>query len=588
VEGREEPEAVEAVGEGISGKPWIVARPPREACARLAAALGVTPVAAAILWDRGVRDVEEGQRFLDPALTALHDPDTFPQMDAAVERIARAVAGGEPIAIYGDYDVDGVSSSALLLDLFDLVGVSVDVYLPHRVEEGYGLNEAALDDLARRGIRLVITVDNGTGMAREIAHGRERGLSFVVTDHHEAACADTPADAHLNPKAEPSIPFRDLSGVGVVFKLAWAISRRFSRARKVSPELRGFLRRALGYVALGTVADVCPLRGENRTLVAHGLRELDAWDRPGIRALREIACPEGGPLTASALAFRIGPRINAAGRMGRADLALELLRTRDPDRAREIARHLDRENRRRQDVERRILEDARERIAREFDLSRARGIVLADPAWHPGVIGIVAARLVELFQRPTILIALAGERGRGSGRSVPQVHLRDAIACCREHLIGFGGHAQAAGIAIEASRVDVFREAFDRAVPLPGEELRAALRIDAEVRLAAVNGRLVADLDRLAPFGEGNPAPIVLARDLEIVGTPRSMGRTSDHLSFFVRQDGIGIRVVAFGRADLALPLRRAGRCDIVFRPAINSFNGERTVELRLVDVRMP
>ncbi|MBN1419110.1 MAG: single-stranded-DNA-specific exonuclease RecJ [Planctomycetes bacterium] len=580
--------ASEAVGQGISGKRWVVARPPREACEGLAAALGTTSIAAALLWNRGVRDAEEGLRFLQPALAALHDPDAFPQMGAAVERIARAVAGGERIAIYGDYDVDGISATALLLDLFDIVRVPVDVYLPHRVEEGYGLNAAALDELARRGVSLVITVDTGTGMAREIAHGRARGLSFVITDHHEAACEETPADAHLNPKTEPSIPFRDLAGVGVAFKLAWAVSRRFSRARKVSPELRAFLRRALGYVALGTVADVCPLRDENRTLVAHGLRELEAWDRPGIRALREVACPREGSLTASTLAFRIGPRLNAAGRMGRADLALELLRTDDPDRAREIARHLDRENRRRQDVERRILEEARDRIAREFDLSRARGIVLADPAWHAGVIGIVAARIAEHFQRPTILISLAGERGRGSGRSIPRIHLRDALASCREHLIGFGGHAQAAGIAIDASRVDAFREAFDRAIPPAGEETGEALEIDAEIGLDALCARLIADVDRLAPFGEGNPAPVFFARDLEVVGTPRSMGRASDHLSFYVRQNGVGIRVVAFGRADLSLPLARAGRCDVVFRPALNTFHGERTIEMRLVDIRLP
>ncbi len=569
-------------------KTWTV-RPPAPETVALARELGLAPLAARVLAARGLADVDEARAFLAPTLDMLHDPGVDPALVAAAERLMRAARDGEPIVIYGDYDVDGITGAAILWQALRLADANARVYIPHRVEEGYGLNADAVDQLADEGIRLLVTVDCGVTSAAEVARARERGMDVLVTDHHEPDPGRLPdATVLVDPKLPDSAyPFRELSGAGLALKLAWALGRQMSPAARVSDEFREFLLAATGLAALGTIADVVPLVGENHVLAHFGLRALAGSRNPGIRALLEVSGLAGKALEAGHVGFMLGPRLNAAGRMGSALEAVELLTTAGPDAAMAIAEGLDRENRRRRKVEKEILEQAEEVLGTTADPDHDRALVVAGNGWHTGVIGIVASRLVDKYHRPTVLIATADGQAQGSGRSIPGFHLFEALVACGSHLTNFGGHAMAAGLRLEEQAVPAFREAFlaHAASALTPDALLPRLTVDAEVSLADLAVETVGTLERMGPFGAGNPRPVLAMREVRLVGDARRMGRRGDHMQMRVTEAGRAIRCVGWRMGEVAETLSRAGSCGIAFTARISDFRGPREVEIHLKDL---
>jgi single-stranded-DNA-specific exonuclease len=572
-------------------KRWNIHEVEPEPLARLSSAVSCSQLLAGLLHRRGIIDPDAAARFLHPKLTHLHPPSELPDMDLAVGRIERAVRTREPIAVFGDYDVDGITSTCLLVEFFNLVGVSVRYRLPNRLLDGYGIRSEAVRELAAEGVKLIITVDNGTSAFEEVALARALGVDVVVTDHHEPPERLPPAVAVVNPwRADSRYPFKDLAGVGVAFKLVWALAERLSREKKLSEELRNFLLDSLALVALGTISDVVPLLGENRILAKYGLVALERTRRPGLRCLVDSILRDRSParLCASDVAFRIGPRLNAAGRLGEADAAIRLLSTRDPAEGSAIAESLERENRRRQKIEGEILQGAVALIERDVDLDRDRAIVLAAEGWHAGVIGIVAARVVERYFRPTLLIAIDGERARGSARSIRGVHITEALARTSEHLLGFGGHEMAAGVEVRPDRIDDLRRALNDAIAVPPAEMVPEIEADGCVRLREIGPRTLEELQLLAPHGVGNPEPLLSTRDLEVVGVPRIVGSDGRHLSFTVRENGAVFRAIAFGKAEFYPRISRQGaRVSLLVEPQLRSWQGRSDIELCVRDLRV-
>lgn len=572
-------------------KRWNIHETEPEPVARLRHELGCSPLLAGLLHRRGIVEPEAAARFLHPKLTDLHDPLALPDMERAVERIERAVRNHESIAVFGDYDVDGITSTCLVKEFFDLIGVPVRHRLPNRLLEGYGIRCDAIRELAAEGVTLVITVDNGTSAHEEVALARTLGVDVVVTDHHQASGSLPPAVAVVNPCREDSgYPFKDLAGVGVAFKLVWALAERLSREKKLSREVRDFLLDSLALVALGTISDVVPLLGENRILAKFGLVALERTRRPGLRCLVDAVLRDRSPprLSATDVAFRIGPRLNAAGRLGDADAAIRILLTRDPAEGSAIAESLERDNRRRQKIEGEILQGAIAAIERDVDLDRAKAIVLAGEGWHAGVIGIVAARIVERYFRPTLLIALDGERARGSARSIRGVHITEALARCAEHLHGYGGHEMAAGVEARRDRIDDLRRALDEAIQLEPAEMIPQIDADGCVRLREIGPKTLDELALLAPHGAGNPEPLLSTEELEVVGVPRVLGSDGRHLSFTVRENGAAFRAIAFGKAEYYPRVsRRGARVSLLVEPQRNTWQGRSEIELCVRDLRV-
>jgi len=575
----------------LTGKQWVFRDSDERRSRRLAEAIGVSPLVAHLLVNRGIAEPDAARAFLAPDLNGLHDPMLLPDMDKAVGRIRRAIAGGERLLVYGDYDADGVTATSLLLQFFRLLDLQPPHYIPHRVEEGYGLHAEAVEAAAADGVKLIVTVDCGVSAAAEVELARKRGIDVVVTDHHEPPRRLPRACAVVNPKLTGSLyPFRDLSGVGVAFKLAWAMAQSFSPGKRVSEQFRNFLLDAMGLVAMGTVADVVPLVGENRIFAIYGLEALRRSAHPGIAALVRQACVADKPLTPRDISFGIGPRLNAAGRLAEAGLCVELLTSDCPERAADIARSLEAKNRERQRIQNAILADARRRLAERGDWRQRRAIVLADEGWHAGVVGIVAARLAEEFSRPTVLLSLDGDIARGSARSVPQCDLFAAIEACQDLLLSYGGHSQAAGVRMLRRSLGDFVRMFEAQVAraLEGWEPCKLMEVDAEVLLPAITPRLVRDIERLAPYGQGNEPPVLACSDVVVAGRPRLMGGQGQHLSFYVRQGDHSMRAVGFRMGELYDDLAAGDvRCDVAFTPKFNGYRGPEEVELELRDVRI-
>ncbi|HEY8506373.1 MAG TPA: single-stranded-DNA-specific exonuclease RecJ, partial [Gemmataceae bacterium] len=557
---------------------------------QLAQALRVSPVTAQLLLNRGVRDAAEARRFLDAPLAGLHPPALLPGVPDAADRLVRAARDGRRVCVYGDYDVDGTTGTAILLRLLRDLGADATYYLPNRLEEGYGLNRDALRQLKEAGVSLVVTVDCGIASVAEAEEARRLGLELIVTDHHEPKDRLPPADVLVHPRlAGGDYPFGGISGAAVAFKLAWAVAQQVSGGERVRPELREALMDALALATLGVVADVVPLADENRILVRHGLRRMRERPLLGVRLLMESARLNGAGPRAEDVSFRLAPRLNAAGRLGCARMVVELLTTRDPAEAEQFVAYLEQQNRTRQALERRITEQVRELVEAQ-DLAEQPALVLAGTDWHPGVIGIVAGRLVDLYARPVLLIAARESEpvAPGSGRSVPGFPLHAALAACEEDLLGHGGHAAAAGFKIDPRKVESFRRRFcdyaARHFPA-GAPGPPRLMLDAEVPLSAVTFGLLRDLDRLEPYGAGNPRPRFLAGGLQVVGEPRRVGLDEKHLIFKVRQGETALRAVAFGMGERAEELMSAGgHCCLAFTPRLNEWNGSRTVELEVAD----
>lgn len=571
-------------------KRWQLLPADPEQAQALAEAAGISPILAQLLLHRGVRSAEAARRFISAALSDLHDPAELPGVQEAAQRLYAAVQAGKRIYIYGDYDVDGITAVTLLWRCLRLAGAQVDYYVPDRFEEGYGLNSDALRKLKQLGAQTIVTVDCGISAVAEAALARELGLELIITDHHELKAELPPADVIVHPRLPPATyPFPHLCGAGVAFKVAWALGQQFSQARKVSESFRQFLLEAVALVALGTVADVVPLWGENRVFVRHGLRSLQAQPPVGLRALLAAAkLDQGQTLDAEHIGFNLAPRLNAAGRLGSARLAIELLATQTPQRAEDLARYLNAQNEQRQTVERRILNAAKDQIAALGELDDQPALVLADSQWHAGVIGIVAGRLVERYARPVLLVATREEPSQGSGRSVEGFPLHEALAACSQHLLSHGGHALAAGFKLRPGAFESFRADFQAYARrrLQHSPRQHTLRIDAEIPLAAVTGSLLKIIDLLEPYGQGNPRPRFLASGLRLVGTPRKVGGGERHLTFQVTQEGgRPVRAVAFGMGDrFDELLAGGGACSLVFTPRLNQWNGISRIDLHVID----
>jgi len=570
---------------------WVVA-PPFDQADELARRLNTTPLVAQVLANRGMTDPEAAGQFLNPKLSDLHDPSLLAGAPAAAERIARAVRDGERIVIYGDYDVDGMTAIAILHACLRLLGAKPDFYVPHRLDEGYGVNAEAIEKIAADGVNLLITVDCGISAAGPLAAATEAGIDVIVTDHHSLPDALPDAVAIVHPAlGEPAYPNVHLAGAGVAFKLAWQVARAVCGRDRVDEPMRDFLLDATCLAALGTIADVVPLVGENRSLAAFGLRGLPATKHPGLRALLESAKLTGEKLDAYHVGFLLAPRLNACGRMGHARLAVELLTGANEARARSIAEYLNQQNTKRQRVEREIAAEATERVVAEgLDGPDHRIIVLASENWHGGVIGIVASRLVEKFSRPAILVAVGDQGGQGSGRSIPGFHMRDALAACAEHLQSFGGHAMAGGIRIAPDQIEPFARAMDGYAlkHVPAEQLTPSLVIDAETTLAGLTYTATDHITRLGPFGQGNPRPVVAVRGVRMIAPAQRMGRSGKTVSLLVGEDNARVRCVGFSMGDLADLLAGVRVVDIAGTPTLNSFRGRTTVELQLKDVLWP
>jgi single-stranded-DNA-specific exonuclease len=545
---------------------------------------------AQLLLNRNLRDAEPARRFLSAPLVDLHEPALLPGATEAAERLHAAVRHGRRICVYGDYDVDGVTGTAVLVLALRLLGAQVDLYVPNRLEEGYGLNCGALGQIATGGAALVVTVDCGIGSIAEAEEARRLGLELLITDHHEFKEQLPSAAALVHPRLPGgTYPFGGLCGSGVAFKVAWALCQKVSGSQKVEPRFREYLLDSMSLAALGTVADVVPLHDENRIFVRHGLARLRKTPSVGLKALLESAGLDGkADLSAGDIGFSLAPRLNAAGRLGCARLAVELLTTPSRQRAVDLARYLEDQNKKRQQMERHILAQVREKVA-DYDLESTPALVLDSKDWHPGLIGIVAGRLVDLYSRPVLLIALpdAASAGHGSGRSVPGFKLHEALEACGDGLLSHGGHAAAAGFKIAPDAVDGFRERFcayaaghfSSGPPAP------RLVIDAEVPLSALTPGLLEAMTQLEPYGAQNPPPLFLAGGLQVTSEPRLIGAGERHMTFRVRQHGRELRVIAFGMADRAPELMSAeGKCCLVFTARFNDWKGYRNVELELRD----
>ena len=536
----------------------------------LAEELGVSETTATVLVRRGLDDPAEARSFL-AAESPGHDPLALGDMATAVARIRAAVAAGERICVHGDYDVDGISATAVCVLVLRELGAAVEWRLPSRFDEGYGLAPETIEQLAADGVDLVVTVDCGITAVDEVARARELGLDVIVTDHHRPA--DTLPDCPVVATRPSDYPCPDLCGTGVVHTLARALLGDGHPA----------LARTLDLVALATIADVVPLVDENRALAAQGLRALARTHRPGLQALMRSARVDPAAVDATAVGFRLAPRINAAGRLGRPDVALELLLTDDAAEAERLAAQLEELNRERQSVEERILREAVARVESWSPAERARrGYVLWDETWHEGVNGIVASRLVERFNRPVVLIAQSATGWKGSGRSVPAFDLHGALGACSEHLERYGGHRAAAGLSIATEQLEAFREAFAAHADavLTDSDLRTVTPIDAIVPAHALTLELAEELDRLAPFGLGNPEPTLLVASVEAVSA--SVVGEGKHLRFRIRQHECdGGSAIAFGLGKQLDRLQQPGRYDVAFRLKENRWNG--TVAPQLV-----
>ncbi|MGZ6133335.1 MAG: single-stranded-DNA-specific exonuclease RecJ, partial [Myxococcaceae bacterium] len=557
----------------------------RRAARRLAIELGLDPLAARVLVARGVQEPQDAAQFLSHELTDLPDPFRMKGMSAAVERLTRAVVQHEKVTLYGDYDVDGVCSTALLSLFLDAVSAPPLTYIPHRIDEGYGLNVRAVERIAHEGSKLLVSLDCGITSVTEVAHAQALGMDTVIVDHHTVPDTLPAATAILNPH-QPGCeyPTKVLCAAGVAFNLAMALRRSLRTLGWFERRPEPALKPLMDLVALATVCDVVPLTGANRILVQHGLDALARADRPGVRALKEVAGLETeGPVSAGQVGFRLGPRINAAGRLDDASVGLQLLRTRDLTEARALAAKLDDANKDRQEIERKMLVEA---IAQAEDRQGSRGLVLWAEGWHPGVVGIVAARIVERFHKPTLVIGVQGGVGKGSARSVEGFHLVEALRECAEHLSKFGGHRHAAGVTLEARRLPDFRRDFEAVAArrLREEDLEPRCRVDVVVDPGELTERAVGALAALGPFGAGNPEPTFVAESLHAearIVTAKNGGVA--HLKL-VLPDAPALDTIGFGMGPRLAELE--GRVDLAFQPSVETWKGRTRVSLKLRDLR--
>jgi single-stranded-DNA-specific exonuclease len=557
----------------VTGARWVFSEGDPGAVEWLAGELRIGTPAAKALVRRGFASPESARRFLEAPLEDLHDPLAMRDMDRAAARLERAVREREKILIYGDYDVDGATSVALLMKILELAGGVAAWRVPNRLTEGYGMRPEAVETAASQGVKLIVSVDTGIRAAEAVRRAAELGIDAIVTDHHLPETELPPALAVLNPnRPDCSYPNKDLCGAGVAFKLAQALMGRLGwpaeRVRRISESF-------LKIVALATVADVVPLTGENRVMVKHGLEGLRSVTNPGLRALLDVAGVASGTApSARQAAFQIAPRINAAGRMDTAGAAIELFLTADAGRARELALQLDKSNAERQQAEAAI----REACERAPADAAAAALVYYDPSWHRGVLGIVASRLVERLHRPVFVLGLQAADGmaQGSGRSIPAFHLLEALESMRDLFARFGGHKYAAGVTLEAGRVGEFRERLNAfaAARLGPEDYAARIEIDGVIELREIDENAARGVQALAPFGYGNPQPVFAALDVEVAASPTVWNEK--HLRVMVRGDGRTLALKAWNFAARAAEFAPGTRVDVAFTLEEDAYSAAR------------
>jgi single-stranded-DNA-specific exonuclease len=554
--------------------------PPAEQASSLAEQAGIPQVAAALMLQRGYRTADEVREFLEPSPARLNKPDTLPDIGPATDRILAAIDQGERVCVYGDYDVDGVCGTALLTIVLRGLGADVIYYLPHRQSEGYGLSMHGIEHCRQQKVSLLVTNDCGSTDHAEVDAARLAGIDVVITDHHEPPAELPSALAVVNPKRPDSeYPFTELAGVGVAFKLAWSLLSRRGRPRQELTDL-------LDLVGLGTIADVVPLVEENRILARFGLEAIRTSSRPGLRALLDRCGIAGRPLRSYDVGYILGPRLNAAGRVSHALDAAHLLLSDDEAESVRLATELDRLNRERQVLEEKTMAQAVQLIE-PAGLHKQRVVVVARPGWNEGVVGIVAARLVERYHRPCFVIAMGRDKGKGSGRSISGFDLYAGLEKCAGHLLGFGGHKYAAGLTVSRDEVDFFRSAINSAAAdVPEDIFQRTLDIDIVTDLDAVDPDLVDLLNSLEPFGQGNSRPVFASLGVEVVGYPRRFGK--DHLKFNVRAGVETLEAVAWRRSH-DLPDMQPdcpAALDICYTVERNSFRGRTGTRLNIRDMR--
>ncbi|NOG85633.1 MAG: hypothetical protein HND49_17860 [Planctomycetes bacterium] len=612
---------------------WVYSSVCNDLRDKIAHSLRISPILSHVLINRGVTDLDAAKIFLSPQLSSLRDPLLLPDIEKSAKRIIEAITNGEKITVYGDYDVDGISATSLMVQCLQILSQlsagrksqsrrqeksEISYYIPDRLEEGYGLNVKAIEMLGRTGTKVIITVDCGSNSFVEAEVAKKSGIDLIVTDHHEPSYPEhSPSHGSqeingncgsvagslmqkpskpqgdgevvnqnqhqhnrnafgvINPKLlTSSYPFRELSGVGVAFMLAWALGKRYSNTEKVVNEFKEFLMGAMGLVALGTIADVVPLQSENRILTKYGLNSLQYAKQPGINALKEVAGLKDSPIDSRDVGFCLGPRINAAGRIGNPKKGVEMLTAGSADKAKELALYLEKENKKRRKIQNDILASAKWKIINEMDVESEKIIIISDDSWHPGVIGVVASRLVGEYYKPVILISTENEVGHGSARSIPHFHLYDALERCEKSfpdkklLISFGGHSQAAGLRILKKNILEFKKRFCgiSSEYLKNKNLMPTLHVDLEIKLSALSKAVLHELDRLSPHGEGNSVPVFAARGVSIVGKVRRFGAQGQHVNFYVRQGDTACKAVAFGLGERCEMFQRSNAiCSIAF-----------------------
>jgi len=573
----------------LLNKRWILRNPTLETADQIASSLDLLPVVARLLINRKVEGVDEAEMFVKAELASLHDPFLMNGMELAVDRILMAIKNKESIRLFCDYDVDGVTSAAFLTHFFRDIGITVGYYLPERMKEGYGLNENAVRAITKEGASLMITADCGITAVREVELARSLGLDVIITDHHQVGSEGLPkAVAVLNPhRSNCDYPYRFLSGVGLAFKLAVAVRTSLYKKMNWNKDRLPNMKRHLDLVALGTIADVAPLTGENHTLVRHGLEVLATTDKAGLVALKAVSDVDNR-VTARSVGFALGPRLNAAGRLGKADNGFHLLTSVDLKKAKELAQELNVINQERKDIQKLVQDEAEYLIGREVNLEEDRVIVLASENFHSGVVGIVASRVVEKYFRPAVLIALESGVGKGSGRSVPHFNLHRAFTECASYLAQFGGHAYAAGLTINENNLDLFRNAINEVGRriLSDENLVPELFLDESIKISEIDATLNEQVTLLEPFGAENPSPIFLVQNISVYGLKR-IGREESHVRFKAIQGGARIDAVGFNLAEEFTSIdEELDKVDLACEFQVNDWGGRNKLELKVLDLR--
>jgi single-stranded-DNA-specific exonuclease len=557
---------------------WIFNQP-REEARYLSAELGIPPEIAQILTNRGILTLEEAQKFLFGTLEDLHDPFLMKGMKEAVERIREAVARREKILVFGDYDVDGILSVVILLRALESLGAQADYFIPDRLKEGYGIKDEYIDVVLEKEGRLVISVDCGIKATQFAERAREKGIDVIITDHHQPGPRLPKVRAILNPVLRDSgYPEKRLAGIGVVFKLLQALFEKEGKSSSLLPYLK--------LVSIGTIADIADLRGENRLFVKFGLKELENVSNAGLRSLMEVCGLSGRRVSVGDVGFRIGPRINAAGRMGMTDLAVQLFFASSLPESNELVRHLDRLNSDRQKTEERIYKQALDRIKKRSLDKRYKFLILGCEQWHRGVIGVVTSRLKDTYHRPVILFSYEGETAYGSGRSTSEFPLIDSLEECKDFFISYGGHTHAAGCVLSVENMAAFKDAINAFASsrIKDEHLKRKIYIDAEIGFTDINFSLVENYSLLSPFGIGNPKPVFLTQKAVVVGEPQRI--RGKHSKFLVRQNGRVFKALGWGREDWAENIQKGDRIDMAYSLLVSEYLGEEEISLSLEDVK--